>query len=86
MANGVAGHAIKEHPRGGGVEECGNPIPETYREAHFVKKVKKISPTDRIEGLPDVKLENEGRGFIFVEFCGKVFNIEKVIVYASSLD
>jgi hypothetical protein len=56
-ANGTVGHTVEKHPRRGGIEKHHNPIPEMGREAPLLKKINKVSPKDRVEGFPDVKLE-----------------------------
>jgi hypothetical protein len=55
--NGTAGHPVEKHPRRGGVEKRHNPIPEMGRETPSLEKINEVSPSNRVEGFPDVKLE-----------------------------
>ena len=56
---------------------------EAAWEAQVSEQIHQIVPSDRIEGLLDIELEKEGRGFRTVKASGQVSDIHEVVVDAS---
>jgi hypothetical protein len=51
-----------------------------------LEKVNNEFPTDRVEGLANIELEEERRCFVLVEAFGEVSHIDEVVVNAPLLD
>ena len=52
----------------------------------MVQQVEEEVPSDRVECLFDIKLEEQSRGFFAVKAWGQVANVHKVIMDTSSFD
>jgi hypothetical protein len=86
VPNGAADHPVEKNPRGGGGEECHNPIPNTSREFPLLNKINEVTPMNRVESLPYVELKEESLDLVLVKSRGKVFDIKKVVVNALLFD
>jgi hypothetical protein len=82
----LPGNSVEKHPRCGGRKQSGNPIAETRRKTATLVEVKNVDPTNRIKGLPNVKLEEKSQDLGFVESSGNVLHIEEVVMSASLLN
>ena len=52
----------------------------------MVQQLEEEVPSDRVECLFDIKLEEQSRGFFAVKASGQVANVHKVIMDTSSFD
>jgi hypothetical protein len=67
MLDRIPRNAIEENSRRSGAKKCRKPIPEARWKSKALKKIKDVVPTNMVEGLFDVKLEEESRLFSSVK-------------------
>ena len=83
MLDGAAGNAIEDDPRGRGAKEGCDPIPKFARKSSPLEEIKQVFPLNGVEGLPNIKLEEECGHFAFVKTPGEISNIHEVVMDTS---
>lgn len=83
MQNWGSGHPIEEDPRGSSVKQGHDPIAKSTWESMPMQEIKNVLSSHRIEGLTDVKLEEEGRHVVPMKPPGKIPHIHEIVVDAS---
>ena len=78
MLDGAAGNAIEDDPRGRGAKEGCDPIPKFARKSSPLEEIKQVFPLNGVEGLPNIKLEEEWGGLPRMEASSKIANIQKL--------
>jgi hypothetical protein len=78
--------AIEENSRRSGAKKGREPITEARRKTKAVMKIKEVVPTNMIESLLDVKLEEKCSLLSSVKPTRVVANKHEVVVYAPRLD
>lgn len=79
MLDRGSSHTIEKDSRGGRVQQGGDPILQFSREPSPLEEVKNALPPDQVKSLADVKLENEGWSFAFVEPPREVTHVHEVV-------